>query len=176
MAANVVFEPVSPAAATDPVLRSQLIDVWVAATNAGGAVGFVPPAPLSEIAATLDAAIARVVAGQDSLGILRIGDAAVGMGFLVSNGRLLQAHWRTVLRVMVHPDHQRTGAGRVLMTGLHQQAAELGLEHLMLTIRDGLQLERFYESFGYEVVGRHPGAIRVSPGDDRDEIMLVARL
>lgn len=174
---QVQFETVPAAAAADPGLRAQLLDVWVAATNAGGAVGFVPPAPVDVIAETLDAALSRVSSGQDALGVLR-DDAgtAVGMGYLVSNGKILTGHWRTVLRVMVHPRLQGTGAGRVLMTGLHALAVDLGLEHLQLTIRDGHHLEQFYRRFGYRIVGSHPGAVRVAPGDDRDEIMLVVRL
>jgi len=57
--------------------------------------------------------------------------------------------------------------------GVHRT---LGLEHLQLTVRGGTGLESFYERFGYVVVGRHPGAVRVAPGDDRDEVMMVARL
>jgi hypothetical protein len=43
-------------------------------------------------------------------------------------------------------------------------------------VRGGEGLERFYERLGYTIVGRHPGAVRVAPGDDRDEIMLIFRL
>jgi hypothetical protein len=32
-------------------------------------------------------------------------------------------------------------------------------------------LEPFYERLGYKEVGRLPGALRVGPGDDRDEIV-----
>jgi GNAT superfamily N-acetyltransferase len=171
------FETVTTITAAEPALRDQLLEVWVAATDAGGAVGFVPPAPIAAIATTLESALDRVSQGQDALGVLRDhAGVAVGMGFLVSNGKVLTAHWRTVLRVMVHPRLQGTGAGSVLMAGLHRLAVELGLEHLQLTIRDGNHLERFYSRFGYTVVGSHPGAIRVAPGDDRDEIMLVAAL
>jgi GNAT superfamily N-acetyltransferase len=98
------------------------------------------------------------------------------MGVLVRRGGSLQAHWRTVLRVMVHPKHQGNGAGRMLMDGLRTSAVELGLEQLQLTIRDGLGLEGFYEPLGYRVVGRHPRAVRVGPDDYRDEVMLVAEL
>jgi GNAT superfamily N-acetyltransferase len=171
---EIFFEPVTPTLASAPGLRAQLLDLWVAVTNAGGPVGFTAPAPVTAIGANLDAALARVSAGQDALGVVRHGPAVVGMGFLVDRGSPLARHWRTVLRVMVHPDQQGTGTGGLLMQGLHRMAAGLGLEHLQLTIRDGHQLQRFYERFGYTVVGRHPGAVRVGPGDDRDEIMLVA--
>jgi hypothetical protein len=37
-------------------------------------------------------------------------------------------------------------------------------------------VERFSERFGYMIVGRHPGAIRLAPGDDRDELILIFRV
>jgi len=104
------------------------------------------------------------------------GDTAVGMGFLADSGSALSRHWRTVVRVMVHPDRQGQGAGRLLLEGLHRTALTLGLEQLQLTVRGGTGVESFYARFGYTVVGSHPAAIRVAPGDDRDEIMMVAWL
>ena len=167
---------VEPDDALDPGLRADLLDTWIAATDAGGAVGFTPPAPVELVAETLDEALGRVAAGLDLLGVLHTGERYVGMGLLVDRGSALQAHWRTVLRVMVHPQHQGNGAGRVLMEGLRGSAVDLGLEQLQLTIRDGLGLEQFYEPLGYRVVGRHPRAVRVAEDDDRDEIMLVLDL
>lgn len=40
----------------------------------------------------------------------------------------------------------------------------------------GAGVERFYERFGYTIVGRHPGAIRLAPGEDRCELILIFRL
>jgi GNAT superfamily N-acetyltransferase len=173
---QLTFHAVSPTEASDSNLRADLLATWVAVTDAGGPVGFSSPAPVEQIATVLDDALARVRTGQDALGVIRHGEGTVGMGFLVDRGSRLTRHWRTVLRVMVHPDHQGGGAGSALMNGLHELGRSLGLEQLQLTIRDGYQLERFYQRHGYEVVGRHPGAVRVGPGDDRDEIMLVASL
>ncbi|MGI8680156.1 MAG: GNAT family N-acetyltransferase [Jatrophihabitans sp.] len=173
---EVRFEPVAPEGAGDPDLRAQLLRLWVAVTDAGGSVGFTAPAPVDEIRAVLDAALARVADCRDSLGVLRRGGDVVGMGVLVDRGSHLCQHWRTVLRVMVDPALQGSGAGTVLMHGLHELGRDLGLDHLQLTVRDGQHLERFYERFGYTVVGHHPGAVRVQPGDDRDEIMMVAPL
>jgi GNAT superfamily N-acetyltransferase len=175
------FEVVTPELATDPALRAQLLDTWVGVTDAGGAVGFIAPADPDQIAATLDSALRRVARGQDTLGVLRRGaggtDApAVGMGILVVSQSELRRHWRTVLRVMVAPEHQGTGAGRTLLEGLHDAARRLGTEHLVLSVRGGTGTERFYARFGYEQVGRHPAAIRLGPGDDRDELLLYKRL
>ena len=162
--------------ARSPQLREQLLGMWVDVTNAGGAVGFTPPADVCAVATTLDTALDRVAAGKDLLGILRQNGNAVGMGFLVDPGSTLRRHWRTILRLMVRPELQGTGAGRLLLEGLHGTAADLGLEQLMLTTRGGTGVEGFYERFGYSIVGRHPGAIRLAPGDDRDELILVFRL
>lgn len=174
---TVSYRVVAPARATGAQLRDDLLATWVAVTDAGGSVGFAAPAPVDLVAATLDAHLEQVVAGRDALGVLVDDDgAAVGMGLLVSRGVELFAHWRTLLRLMVHPDHQGTGAGRVLLEGLHGSARALGCEHLQLTVRGGEGLEALYERFGYRVVGAHPGAVRMAPGDDRDEVMMVAGL
>jgi GNAT superfamily N-acetyltransferase len=177
----VVFEAVDGATAKDPRLRAQLLDMWVAVIDSGGSVGFTPPAPVDAVGRTLDRALARVVAGTDALGVLRDSQGGgpggvVGMGLLVDAGSHLRRHWRTVLRVMVRPDHQGRGHGALLMRGLHDLARGLGLEQLQLTVRGGQSLEGFYRRLGYDVIGCHPGAIRVGPGDDRDEVMLVLRL
>lgn len=165
-----------PDEALEPGLRADLLDTWVAATNAGGAVGYTAPAPVDRIAENLDGALGRVAAGLDLLGVLHDGERYVGMGMLVARDGVLQRHWRTVLRVMVHPAHQGQGAGRMLMEGLRGSAVDLGLEQLQLTVRGGLGLENFYGPLGYRVIGAHPRAVRLSPNDYRDEIMLVMDL
>jgi GNAT superfamily N-acetyltransferase len=173
---ELAYTVLSSSEVRNPQLRDQLLEMWVDVTNAGGAVGFTAPADVSPIATTLDEALARVAAGRDLLGVLRQDGAAVGMGFLVDGNSALRRHWRTILRLMVRPELQGRGAGRLLLEGLHSTAAGLGLEQLMLTTRGGTGVERFYEHLGYTVVGRHPGAIRLAPGDDRDELILLYRL
>jgi GNAT superfamily N-acetyltransferase len=84
----------------------------------------------------------------------------------------LRRHWATVLRVQVHPSRQGQGLGRALMAGVHDIARQRGWEFLSLTARGGTGVDAFYRGLGYREVGRLPGAIRVAPGDDRDEILL----
>jgi GNAT superfamily N-acetyltransferase len=171
---TVSFTPVPAEQALDPALRAQLLDTWVKVTDNGGAVGFVPPADPALVGETLDAALVRIVEGRDALGVLRRDDdpatPAVGMGILAASSSHLRQHWRTVLRLMVHPDLQGQGAGRVLIDGLHGMARDLDLEFLVLSVRGGLGIEGFYGHLGYEIFGRNPHAIRVAPGDERDEI------
>jgi GNAT superfamily N-acetyltransferase len=167
---------VSPIAAVDEELRAQLLSCWTDVSNAGGAVGFVPPVTAAEVAPVLDAVIARVRQGREVVALLRVDGEVAGFAVLSLSLSPLRAHWATVLRVQVHPSRQGHGLGRVLMTGVHDIARARGLEFLHLTVRGGTGIEAFYKGLGYQEFGRMPGAIRVAPGDDRDEIHLTCRL
>lgn len=176
---SLVFTALSSAEAAeaaDPALYADLLDLWVAVVDTGGAVGFTAPADREAVARTLRGQLKRVREGRDALGVLRHDGRAVGMAFLVESGSPLRRHWRTVLRVMVHPELQGAGAGRLLLEGLHGVARELGLEQLLLSVRGSTGTEGFYKRFGYTEIGRHPAAIRLAPGDDRDEIVMLLTL
>jgi GNAT superfamily N-acetyltransferase len=95
------------------------------------------------------------------------------VGFLAFNTHRLMRHWVMAYTVMVHPDLQGQGQGRALMDALADAARTLdGIEAIRLGCRGGLGLEHFYASCGYKEVGRVPAAIRVAPGDDRDDITM----
>jgi GNAT superfamily N-acetyltransferase len=151
-------------------LRAELLALWIDVANAGGAVGFagrVGPAQVGPVAAGTFAAVAE---GHDRLLVGYRDARAVAMLLLVSQRFALATHWRTVKRVMVHPDAQGHRYGASLMREAELMAREERLAALHLTVRAGKGVERFYERLGYQEVGRLPGALRVAPGDDRDEI------
>jgi GNAT superfamily N-acetyltransferase len=162
-------------------LREQLLELWMTVTDAGGAVGFVAPADPDDHATELDATLDRVRDGRCELVVLRDeeapeDEAIVGLAFLDSLGPAIFAHWRLVKRLMVHPRLRGQGAGLTLLLGVHERARGLGLEQLRLTLRDGLGLDQFYGRAGYQVIGRHPGGIRVGPHEDRDELSMLVIL
>jgi len=158
--------------AVDDALRTALLDCWTDVVNAGGAVGFVPPVTRDDVAPRLDATLAPVRAGGDTLCLLEVDGAPAGFAFLVLDGSPLKQHWCTVHRVQVHPTHQRAGLGRALMQGVHDIARRRGLEFLQLSVRGGTGTEAFYAGLGYTEVGRFPGALRLAPGDDREELWM----
>lgn len=167
---------VSAVTAVDDGLRAHLLACWTDVSNAGGSVGFVPPVTPAEVAPYLDAVVERVHLGREVLALLRVDGEVAGFAVLSLSVSPLRRHWATVLRVQVRPERQGGGLGRVLMTGVHRLARDRGLEFLHLTVRGGTGLEAFYAGFGYREFGRMPGAIRVAPGDDRDELHLTCRL
>jgi GNAT superfamily N-acetyltransferase len=151
-------------------MRAEIRALWIDVTNAGGAVGFAGRVGPAEVRPVADSALAEVADGPDRLLVGYAGDRLAAMLFLVDRRFALATHWRTVKRVMVHPDLQGHGYGAVLMRGAELMARDAGLAALHLTVRAGAGVERFYAGLGYKEVGRLPGAIRVAPEDDRDEI------
>ncbi|MEU9076563.1 GNAT family N-acetyltransferase [Kitasatospora sp. NPDC004745] len=159
----------------DPDLRTAVVRLWTDVTNAGGAVGFVAPVTEEEVWDTAEQQFAGVrpdgpdrmlVAHESGTGRL------VGVLFFESMRFELMEHWRMLKRVMVHPDFQGRGYGAELLAEAERVARRWGLQSLRLTARGGQGLEGFYARSGYREVGRVPAAIRVAPGDDRDDITL----
>ena len=151
-------------------LRDEIITLWTDVSNAGGAVGFAGRVIPADVAPIAERAFAGVDAGYDRLLAGFAGDRLAAVLLFVSGRFALTEHWRTVKRVMVHPDLQGNGYGVALMREAQRVAREVGWQALHLTVRGGLGIERFYQGLGYKEVGRLPGALRVGPGDDREEI------
>ncbi|MGX4690506.1 N-acetyltransferase family protein [Streptomyces sp. JNUCC 63] len=164
--------------AVDPALRDGILDLWTDVSNAGGAVGFVPPVTREAIRPelvkqfmALTEGRARLLVGHDEEG--RVAATA----FLTFNTHRLMTHWLWLYTVMVHPRHQGRGYGRDLLEAAADAARGFdGIEAVRLTCRGGLGLERFYASCGYKEVGRVPGAIRIAPDDDRDDVIMLLPL
>ncbi|MEY9993390.1 GNAT superfamily N-acetyltransferase [Streptomyces sp. V4I8] len=164
--------------AVTPALRDGILDLWTDVSNAGGAVGFVPPVTREAVRSALVQHFAamtegrtRLLVGHDAAG------AVAATSFFTFNTHRLMTHWAWLYTVMVHPRHQGKGYGRDLLTAAEQAARTFdGIEAVRLTCRGGLGLERFYGSCGYKEVGRIPAAIRVAPGDDRDDVIMLLPL
>lgn len=153
-------------------LRDQIVDLWVDATNTGGAVGFVGPVTAEDVRPMAEETFAGVTDGPDRLLIATDRGRLVALLFIVDNRFALKAHWRVLKRVMVLPGSQGRGYGATLMHRAAETGREMGLAGLQVTLRDGHGLDAFYAKLGYRAVGRFPGALRVAADDDRDEIVM----
>lgn len=166
----------------DPVIdaevREGILALWTDVSNAGGAVGFVPPVTPEDIEPDLVKSLAAVADGQRRLIVGRDDDGRVAAtAFLAYNEHRLMTHWLWVYTVMVHPRHQGRGYGRTLMAAVERAARDFhGIEAIRLTCRGGTGADAFYSACGYKEVGRVPSAIRVAPGDDRDDITMLHAL
>lgn len=157
-----------------PQLRDGLVELWKDVTDAGGAVGFVPPADTEAIRAELLRHLVAMAEGRTRLfvGHDASGDLAA-TAFITLNTHRLMRHWCWLYTVMVHPRHQGKGYGRALLAGVADAVRTLpGMTGIRLTCRGGTGLADFYASCGYKEVGRVPGAIKVAEGDFRDDITM----
>ncbi|MEU6588365.1 GNAT family N-acetyltransferase [Streptomyces sp. NPDC046881] len=164
--------------AITPTLRDGILDLWADVSNAGGAVGFVPPVSREEIRPELVRHFVQMAEGRTRLlvGHDEAGEVAA-TAFLTHTAHRLMTHWVWLYTVMVHPRHQGRGYGRDLLAAAADAARGIeGVRAIRLTCRGGHGLERFYASCGYKEVGRVPDAIRVAPGDDRDEVFMLLPL
>ncbi|MEU2156771.1 GNAT family N-acetyltransferase [Streptomyces sp. NPDC019396] len=162
----------------DPALRDGVLALWTEVSNAGGAVGFVPPVTVEDIRSEWLKHLTGLAEGQKRLlvGYDEDGQLAAAV-FLAHNTHRLMRHWVWLYTVMVHPRHQGRGYGRDLLDAAADAARTLdGIEAVRLSCRGGTGLENFYASCGYKEVGRVPGAIRVADGDDREEITMLLPL
>ncbi|MFG3349607.1 GNAT family N-acetyltransferase [Streptomyces sp. NPDC048018] len=164
-----------------PALRDGVLALWADVSNAGGAVGFVPPVTPEEIRPALLRHLVGMAEGGTRLLVGRDEHGEVAAtAFFTHNSHPLMTHWVWLYTVMVHPRHQGKGYGRDLMAAAEEAARTAeGFEHIeavRLTCRGGTGLETFYARAGYKEVGRVPAAIRVAPGDDRDDVVMLLRL
>ncbi|MFJ5156623.1 GNAT family N-acetyltransferase [Streptomyces sp. NPDC088353] len=158
-------------------IRRELTDCWTAVINDGGAVVPMecplPPVTPSMLEPAMER-IARELSPQRSrLLLANLDGALAGWMLLRREQHPLVAHCGVVNHVQTHVRFRGLGIGAALMrraAGIARE--EMGLERLQLTARAGLGLEDFYRKTGWTEVGRWPGALRVAPGDDRDEILM----
>ncbi|WP_458077632.1 N-acetyltransferase family protein [Streptomyces sp. EMB26] len=158
-------------------VRRDLGACWTAVVNAGGAVVPMdcPLPPVTE--AALRPAVGRITRGlspeHSRLLLATMDGALAGWLLLRREPHPLVAHCGVVNHVQTQVRFRGMGIGIALMR--HAQRVgrdEMGLERLQLAVRSGLGLEEFYRKAGWTEVGRWPGALRVAPGDDRDEILM----
>ncbi|MER7695794.1 MULTISPECIES: GNAT family N-acetyltransferase [unclassified Streptomyces] len=165
-----------PHDATDSV-RRDLVACWTAVVNAGGAVVPMgcPLPPVTE--AALRPAVERITRelspDHSRLLVATVDGALAGWLLLRREAHPLAAHCGVLNHVQTHVRFRGRGVGAA-MTRHAQGVArdEMRLERLQLAVRSGLGLEEFYRKAGWTEVGRWPGALRVAPGDDRDDILM----
>ncbi|MCI2416271.1 GNAT family N-acetyltransferase [Saccharopolyspora sp. K220] len=153
-----------------PDLVDALADLWGRVTVAGGAVGFSPTDPVDQLRAAAASLVEDIRVKKAHL--ITIGQQHVLVGLAVLRPRQLpvRKHTGELVWLAVDPVLQGKGWGKQLLDAVLVQAQAIGLEKLDLVTRSGHDLERFYEAHGWVERGRWPGAVRVAPGDDRDEI------
>lgn len=162
--------------------RGELLELWVAVNDAGGAVGFLPGVPRGQVAAALAEHEQSMAQGRSLLGVLRGPDRRLlGFGWWERNGFALFDHVLWLKRFQIHAGLRRRNLGRLLLGGMVAVARDMdGIALLRLEYRSGSGIGDFYSACGWSEVGRVPGMIRVGweggRPDDRDQVHMVRRV
>ncbi|CAN5458895.1 hypothetical protein BH23ACT9_BH23ACT9_23680 [soil metagenome] len=157
-AAAVIVTTVNPPLTES--LIDRLVDIWVAATNAGGAIGFVAPVGRAEVERDVAPFWDQRLDGTLDLVVASEGDQVVGFGFLQPDTGLC-AHKGEISKLQRDPAVAGRGIGSAVLAALEVRAAERGLTLVSLTVRDGTGSERYYAERGYAHVATLPGWLRI---------------
>jgi len=87
-----------------------------------------------------------------------------------------QPHRADIKKLLVHPDFQRRGIGRQLMTEIERIALELGRTLLTLDTRTGDKGENLYTSLGFKIAGVIPAYSRDARLDQYDPATFMYKL
>ena len=131
----------------------QLADLLVAIVDQGASVGYLPPLEPDEARSYWRKAIA-----SDTIVFLvaRRADEIVGTVQLEFSPKKNGRHRAEVNKLLVHPNAQRLGIGRLLMDQLEAVAVENGWTTLHLETREGDTSNDFYQSQGWTLAGVIP--------------------
>ncbi len=163
--------------ARDAPVREGLTRCWHDVSNAGGAVGFpFLPVTYDDVSEAVEVLTQEVAAGDVLVFVAEIGDEVVGWVSLRLNRSNLTSHWAAIERLQSRPEVRGQGVGKCLLNTAVEHAVSIGLEQLWLVLRGGENLEAFYTHLGWKEIGRHPGALRLSCSDYRDEVSMVLQL
>lgn len=160
----------------EPSVESRLCQIWIDATNSGGAVGFVGVVTEAVVAPFAQQLFGHVAEGKATLITVALANRVSGWVVVERGDETLTHHRANVSHLMVAPSAQHRGLGVQLMTAVREWAVREGVEQLLLSCRGGLGLEGFYVRLGYELVGSIPRALRVSDYDYRAEHFMVLHL
>ena len=158
--------------------RRALVSLWVAVTEAGGAVGFRPPVDAATVTPAVEELLRELAAGTSAAIVARDGHGAIIGLVVVTPGRSpRRAHVVTLRRLMVHPHREGEGLGARLVGAAHRLAVDrYAAELALVEVRDGTGVERFYGRLGYRSIGTIPGGLAFEDGDRVDELLLLREL
>jgi GNAT superfamily N-acetyltransferase len=130
----------------------QLAAILVAIVDAGASVGYLPPLDIE----TSRSYWRGLLLPDLILFLAEIDGQIAGTVQLECAGRANARHRAEVNRLLVAPEFQRRGVGRVLMDALESHARSVGRTLLHLDTREGDRSNDFYRSVGWTEAGTIP--------------------
>lgn len=138
-----------------------------ACVHDGASVGFILPFEVADAKRFFSDSVAPALArGKRVVLVASIGGEIAGTGQLNLDTMPNQVHRADVMKVLVHPRHQRKGIGRALMGELERLAVARGRTLLTLDTVTGDKAEPLYLSLGFQLAGCIPFYARAAKRDE----------
>jgi GNAT superfamily N-acetyltransferase len=146
-----------------------LAEILRACVQDGAGVGFVQPFAIESARAFWrDSVLPAVARGTRIILAARRDGEVAGTVQLGIDTMPNQVHRADVMKLLVHPTHQRRGIGRTLMTTIERVALDANRTLLTLDTVTGDKAEPLYLSLGYTLVGCIPDYARAARDDGFD--------
>lgn len=157
--------------ASDNAFAVALLTLWHRVARAGGAVGFARSVERAELGRAVAVVHDDIKSGRSLAYALTRNRDVIGFA-LLEPGVATAAHTGVLRWVMVEPGVQGAGHGTTLTDAAVELARATGLERLLVAVRDGDTLDRFFGGFGFTEAGRLTDWFRVGPEGYRDEVLM----
>ncbi|MEU5862598.1 GNAT family N-acetyltransferase [Nonomuraea sp. NPDC047529] len=164
-----------PETADEPVLAA-VHRVLHAVVELGGAVGYLAPPTRDETDPWVRAALASAANGEGRLALATVDGTVQAMGVWRRGQEAVFRHSGEIGKVMAHPEARGLGLGRLVVSGLADDARAAGIETLTLRVRGNNHgAIALYGSLGFREWGRLPNVVEV--GEWRfDEVSMYLEL
>lgn len=150
----------------DDQMRAEIHAVVHDVVASGGAVGYHEPPTLERISLWLDGVL-KQARDHDAAFATAVVDGVVrAVGLWRRGSTAVFQHRAELQQIMAHPSARGLGLGKLVVSGLVDQAREADIEIVMLRVRGNNHgAIELYESLGFREYGRMPNAIAV--GNER---------
>jgi ribosomal protein S18 acetylase RimI-like enzyme len=127
----------------------------------GGTLGYAEPISAEESAGFVSGLRRRISAGESHVLIGRVDRQLVFLAILTLNGMPNCRHRAELSKGVVHPDYRGRQCVQMAFRELVQRAEALGVEQLVLDVREDTRAHALWQRFGFQSFGVLPDYARV---------------
>lgn len=156
----------------NPDMASAIVNLVNCATGDGGTLGYAELMSVAEAQAFIEALRRSVVAGESSVLLGRV-DSQPAFLVIITLNRMPNCRHRAELsKGVVHPDYRGKNYVQLGFRALVQRAEQLGVDQLVLDVREGCRAHALWQRFGFVSFGVLDDYARIDGKSYRGHFMI----
>lgn len=152
--------------------ENAVIKLVDSATGDGGTLGYAEVMSVSESEAFIEALRRSVVAGESSVLLGRVNSQPAFLVILTLNRMPNCRHRAELSKGVVHPDYRGKNYVQLAFRALIQRSEQLGIEQLVLDVREGCRAHLLWQRFGFVSFGVLDDYARIGGKSHRGHFMV----